>query len=490
MRTIHLLCTGLLVLDLSAQSWSHDITTYGQVSAVGLQNNDVLVCLFSTSSGSCSITRLDPYGDPIWSGEFHPAVRAAWGALETSSGDLLCCVHVPDPLDTTVFVNGILRLTPTGTVVRLDILRSAPRDVSNPYASYLVQHADDDEYHFVYQNSSGNDAKVYWMSSIDDVLGTVRVTSNFLPAMSMTEHHGALYGVALNRIGKLAYDGSLQWLLQTSTGFPAHHMYEIKSEGNELYVRYQFDVGTARRPAVAVFDTTGQLQRDLVLDFAGTGTPSECQMIIQGSDIIIGAERNDTYETMVFRMDTALTTWAAWEDDRVYSNLYDCRPAGTGAVLSGLNSQNSHRFVSRSGPGGEFAACWTVLSVDTLMRPWPVPAPIGQNTVTFDPLLVQTTVTPMPHTYAAGTDCIALGADAEPIRAGVVPQVMVDGSTIVITATGGGATEATLLDMAGSVVRVASVVNRATLDAPAAGCYVVLLRTPVSVNAVSVVVPR
>jgi hypothetical protein len=355
-----------------------------------------------------------------------------------------------------------------------------------------VPHEDDAEYHFVYLPSVINSAKVYWMSANDDVIGTFQTVGNALPTMSMTEQNGLLYGVTDNRIGELGYDGSIHWLLQLPFGSPAHHLYEIQAHGNALYVRYQFDVGADRRPALAVFDTTGQLQHDLIWDITGTGTPSECRTVLLGNDIVISAQRTSTFDLLLIRMDTALTTWSIWTDDRPYSNLFDCERSGSGIVLSGLNSQNSHGFFSRSGPGGAFAACWTELPADTLLRTWPALSPVTQNTATFDPLLVQTTVVPMPHVHAASTDCIALARPDPPFAEEGSPVITVDGETIAITPPNGtDVMNASLFDVTGRMIWSGSPGARMALEAPISGCYVLVLRTACGGSSVMrLVIPR
>ena len=473
-------CTAVsycAVLGVFGQSWSHELSSTGRTFATGLQDNGVLVCGFN--GNSCTVSRLDPFGSPIWSYGYYPELTAVWDPQEEENGDLLCCVHLPDPENPSVQVNGVMRLTSSGAIIRVSVLRSAPRDPSNPYGSYLVLHAPDDGYHFVYVPGSGNAAKVYWMSADDNVLADIGITSNYLPVTSMTELNGSIYGVGVSRMGKMAYDGTFQWMRAVTVGFPAHHLYEVVALGDELLVRYQFDVGDERRPALARFDTTGALLGDLVLDLPGTGIPDECFTVLQGPDIIIGAYRYDTYETMLVRVDTALTTWAAWTDDRLFSILDGCRPAGNGIILTGMDNQNGHRFVSRSGPAGGFAACWTELPLDTLSWPWPSVSLITQATMGFDPLLVQVVVTPAADIYTVSPECISLGGLASPAQE--APQlVSIEGGTIsILPVEGTCVRSAVLLDPAGRTVayKSGSCAPGAplSLHSPGAGCYMLRL---------------
>ena len=427
-------CTAVsycAVLGVFGQSWSHELSSTGRTFATGLQDNGVLVCGFN--GNSCTVSRLDPFGSPIWSYGYYPELTAVWDPQEEENGDLLCCVHLPDPENPSVQVNGVMRLTSSGAIIRVSVLRSAPRDPSNPYGSYLVLHAPDDGYHFVYVPGSGNAAKVYWMSADDNVLADIGITSNYLPVTSMTELNGSIYGVGVSRMGKMAYDGTFQWMRAVTVGFPAHHLYEVVALGDELLVRYQFDVGDERRPALARFDTTGALLGDLVLDLPGTGIPDECFTVLQGPDIIIGAYRYDTYETMLVRVDTALTTWAAW----------------------------------------------TELPLDTLSWPWPSVSLITQATMGFDPLLVQVVVTPAADIYTVSPECISLGGLASPAQE--APQlVSIEGGTIsILPVEGTCVRSAVLLDPAGRTVayKSGSCAPGAplSLHSPGAGCYMLRL---------------
>lgn len=351
-----------------------------ELAASSASNGDIFLKRRAGASLS-GITRVDPQGAEVWSYDYAPKVKRVRNVVEMSNGDVVSAVIFTDTTQANADVFGVLRCSSNGSVIRARAIYPGPIDYwYGNTVRELVKHEQNGSYHLIYDTGSADNATIIcYFSAADVLLSSVRIPG--LRRAYAIEHNGSLYVAGLGNLLKLTYSGSVVWS-KGYTAAPTVYFYHMAYANNEIYIEYQNDGGSVRRPGIAVFDTLGVLQRNVVLDMTGTGGDYEAAMTMLDEGPLLTFQRGTNLQAYAYavKFNTALTFRSVITSHRSQGTYCykACRTTNDGVVLltdlatygRGLILRMpSYPYVSW---GIQPPPCWSDTTISLFSAPLPV----------------------------------------------------------------------------------------------------------------------